>query len=114
MSDKKKSDRGKMQIGRTEVDIEDGKYTVVIDYRPGMEGLAIFRGGWPWCHDEDVRPGKPIIALACELERCRDVLYAILFACEQRSSELDRNIAEKIKEVLPIGYKPVVYEDRHE
>lgn len=100
------TDRDRMPRGRTEVPVEDGKYTVVIDYRPGMEGLAILRNGEPWITVTDDE--KVVIAMTCELERCRDLLYAIKDAAED-DNVLDHSLHERIRKVLPRDYRPAKY-----
>ncbi len=101
------TDRNHMPKGRTEVPVEDGKYTVVIDHRPGKEGLAALRYDEPWM--EDIGPGENmIIAMACELERCRDLLHAIRH--DYLHGDKGDNFIKDIDETLPTNYQPAVYE----
>ena len=106
------TDRSRMPLGRTEVPVEDGKYTVVIDYRPRMEGLAVLRHGEPWLLEKEIVGSKMLIAMAHELERCRDLLCEIADDFDPDKvlgPPCGPKMLAKIMEVLPRGYELAIY-----
>lgn len=99
-------DRNRMPRGRSEVPVENGKYTLIIDHRPGMEGLAALRYNEPWISSID-DGANMFISMALELERCRDLLHAIRH--DYLHGDKGDNFVKDIDEALPKNYQPATY-----